>query len=189
MTASLRSCRTRSGETACRRVSSSVTVTCSLTDGGTNSSNRKAYDAFAAVVGADFHLPKDYVHARNANGRVTMGLHGYRIGEGEYGRTVSPFVDLWARRSLLGWTPRQQEGYHLRRLGGELRYGGAPLVADRPDGRIKPGELQNGGYGFYYKGGQAVQQSRTTTAGEDVLQELLFRTHHFRCLLLQGKVE
>ena len=30
-----------------------------LTDGGTNSSNRKAYDAFAAVVGADFHLPKD----------------------------------------------------------------------------------------------------------------------------------
>ena len=143
-----------------------------LTDGGTNSSNRKAYDAFAAVVGADFHLPKDYVHARNANGRVTMGLHGYRIGEGEYGRTVSPFVDLWARRSLLGWTPRQQEGYHLMRVGGELRYGGAPLVADRPDGRIKPGELLSGGYGFYYKGGQAVQQARATAAGEDVLQEL-----------------
>ena len=143
-----------------------------LTDGGTNSSNRKAYDAFAAVVGEDFHLPKDYVHARNANGRVTMGLHGYRIGEGEYGRTVSPFVDLWARRSLLGWTPRQQEGYHLRRIGGELRYGGAPLVADRPDSRIKPGELQNGGYGFYYKGGQAARQARDTATGEDVLQEL-----------------
>ena len=143
-----------------------------LTDGGTNSSNRKAYNAFAAVVGDDFHLPKDYIHARNANGRVTMGLHGYRIGEGKYGRTVSPFVDLWARRNMLGWTPRNQEGFHLRRMGGELRYGGAPLVADRPDGRMKPGELQNGGYGFYYKGGQAVQQSRTTTAGEDVLQEL-----------------
>ncbi|MDD4453815.1 MAG: hypothetical protein WC145_03250 [Aliarcobacter sp.] len=143
-----------------------------LTDGGTNSSNRKAYDAFAAVVGADFHLPKDYVHARNANGRVTMGLHGYRIGEGEYGRTVSPFVDLWARRSMLGWTPRQQEGYHLRRLGGELRYGGAPLVADRPDGRMKPGELLSGGYGFYYKGGQAARQARATATGEDVLQEL-----------------
>ena len=143
-----------------------------LTDGGTNSSNRKAYDAFAAVVGADFHLPKDYVHARNANGRVTMGLHGYRIGEGEYGRTVSPFVDLWARRSLLGWTPRQQEGYHLRRIGGELRYGGAPLVADRPDGRMKPGELLSGGYGFYYKGGQVARQARDTATGEDVLQEL-----------------
>ena len=143
-----------------------------LTDGGTNSSNRKAYNAFVAVVGDDFHLPKDYIHARNANGRVTMGLHGYRIGEGEYGRTASPFVDLWARRNMLGWTPRNQEGFHLRRMGGELRYGGAPLVADRPDGRMKPGELQNGGYGFYYKVGQAVQQSRTTPASEDVLQEL-----------------
>ncbi|MBQ9173864.1 MAG: hypothetical protein IJ161_09070 [Bacteroidales bacterium] len=142
-----------------------------LTDGGTNSSNRKAYNAFVAVVGDDFHLPKDYIHARNANGRVIMGLHGYRIGEGEYGRTVSPFVDLWARRNMLGWTPRNQEGFHLRRMGEELRYGGAPLVADRPDGRMKPGELLSGGYGFYYKGGQAVQQSRIT-AGEDVLQEL-----------------
>ena len=61
-----------------------------LTDGGTNSSNRKAYDAFTAVVGKDFDLPKDYVHARNANGRVVMGLHGYRIGAGEYGRHCRP---------------------------------------------------------------------------------------------------
>lgn len=143
-----------------------------LTDGGTNSSNRKAYDAFAVIVGRDFDLPKDYVHARNANGRVTMGLHGYRIGEGEYGRTASPLMDLWTRRGMLGWTPRAQEGYHLRRVGGELRYGGAPLVADRPDGRIKPGELQNGGYGFYYKGSQSVQGQPGTRSGEDVLIEL-----------------
>ena len=143
-----------------------------LTDGGTNSSNRKAYDAFASIVGRDFDMPKDYVHARNANGRVTMGLHGYRIGEGEYGRTASPLMDLWTRRGMLGWTPRAQEGYHLRRVGGELRYGGAPLVADRPDGRIKPGELQNGGYGFYYKGSQAAQGQPGTRSGEDVLIEL-----------------
>ncbi len=143
-----------------------------LTDGGTNSSNRKAYEAFAAVVGKDFDMPRDYVHARNANGRVVMGLHGYRIGVGEYGRTASPFMDLWARRSMLGWMPREQEGYHLRRVGGELRYGGAPLVADRPDGRMKPGELQNGGYGFYYKGNHAVQSSSAVRSGEDVLQEL-----------------
>ena len=142
-----------------------------LTDGGTNSSNQKAYDAFTAVVGKDFDLPKDYVHARNANGRVVMGLHGYRIGAGEYGRTVSPFMDMWARRGMLGWTPRSQEGFHLRRIGGELRYGGAPMVADRPNGRIKPGELQNGGYGFYYKGSQSVQTGRQSR-GEDVLQEL-----------------
>ena len=116
-----------------------------LTDGGTNSSNRKA---------------------------VTMGLHGYRIGEGEYGRVASPFMDLWARRSMLGWTPRSQEGFHLRRVGGELRYGGAPLVPDRPDGRMKPGELQNGGYGFYYKGNQAAQAQAPARSGEDVLTEL-----------------
>ena len=134
-------------------------------------SNRKAYEAFAAVVGKDFDMPRDYVHARNANGRVVMGLHGYRIGVGEYGRTASPFMDLWARRSMLGWMPREQEGYHLRRVGGELRYGGAPLVADRPDGRMKPGELQNGGYGFYYKGNHAAQSS-AVRSGEEVLQEL-----------------
>ena len=143
-----------------------------LTDGGTNSTNRKAYDAFAAVVGKDFDMPKDYVHARNANGRVVMGLHGYRIGEGEYGRVASPFMDLWARRSMLGWTPRSQEGFQLRRVGGELRYGGAPLVPDRPDGRMKPGELQNGGYGFYYKGNQATQAQAAVRSGEDVLTEL-----------------
>ena len=143
-----------------------------LTDGGTNSSNRKAYDAFAATVGGDFHLPKDYVHARNANGRVTMGLHGYRIGEGEYGRTARPLMDLWVRRGMLGWTPRNQEGFHLRRVAGELRYGGAPLVADRPDGRMKPGELVDGGYGFYYKGSQASQAQADVRSGEDVLAEL-----------------
>lgn len=143
-----------------------------LTDGGTNSSNRKAYDAFAAVVGDDFHLPKDYVHARNANGRVTMGLHGYRIGEGEYGRTASPLMDLWVRRSMLGWTPREQEGFHLRRVGGELRYGGAPLAPDRPDGRMKPGELQNGGYGFYYKGSVSAPRAYDIRTGEDVLADL-----------------
>ena len=143
-----------------------------LTDGGTNSSNRKAYDAFAAVVSDDFHLPKDYVHARNANGRVTMGLHGYRIGEGEYGRTESPLMDLWVRRSMLGWTPREQEGFHLRRVGGELRYGGAPLVPDRPDGRMKPGELQNGGYGFYYKGSVSAPRAYDIRTGEDVLADL-----------------
>ena len=140
-----------------------------MTDGGTNSSNRKAYEAFAAVVGRDFHLPKDYIHARNANGRVVMGLHGYRIGEGEYGRTASPFMDLWMRRGMLGWTPRNQPGFHLSRIEG------APMVADRPNGRIKPGELTGGGYGFYYKGAHSaapVSLQGGRSAGEDVLKEL-----------------
>ena len=49
-----------------------------LTDWGTNSANKRCYNTFASIVAADFDLPKDFVHARNANGRVAMGLHGYR---------------------------------------------------------------------------------------------------------------
>jgi len=48
-----------------------------LTDWGTNFANRKAYNTLASIVAADFDIPKDFVHARNANGRVAMGLHGY----------------------------------------------------------------------------------------------------------------
>lgn len=142
-----------------------------LTDWGTNFANKRAYDTFAELLKNDFDLPKNFVHARNANGRVTMGLHGYRIGEGEYGRMARPFYGWYTDRRhtpFLGWTPRQQEGYHLRRIGGELFYAGAPMVPNRPDGRMKPGELMNGGYGFYYKGGQA----QTPLPQKDVLANL-----------------
>ena len=137
-----------------------------LTDWGTNHANKKAYNTFTEIVKNDFDLPRNFVHARNANGRVAMGLHGYRIGIGEYGRVgrygmPPPF---------LGWTPRQQEGYHLRRVGGRLFYAGTPMVAERPDGRMKPGELQSGGYGFYYKG--HPQQQPAQPVRQDVLQEL-----------------
>lgn len=141
-----------------------------LTDWGSTYANKHAYDTFAALVSENFHLPKDFVHARNANGRVVMGLHGYRIGTGEYGRQPN----MWNRYGILGWTPRMQDGFHMRRVGGSLYMGGAPMVADRPDGRIKPGELQNGGYGFYYKE-QSAQQTQTAEnrqQGYDVLSEL-----------------
>lgn len=136
-----------------------------LTDWGTNHADKKAYNTFTEIVKDDFDLPRNFVHARNANGRVAMGLHGYRIGIGEYGRVgrygmPPPF---------LGWTPRQQEGYHLRRVGGRLFYAGTPMVAERPDGRMKPGELQSGGYGFYYKG---HPQPPAQPVRQDVLQEL-----------------
>ena len=124
-----------------------------LTDWGTNTANKKAYNVLTSIVGKDFYMPKNFVHARNANGRVAMGLHGYRIGIGEYGR-VGRFG---MPPPFLGWTPRHQWGFHLRRVGGQLFYPGAPIVPGRPDGRMKPGELQSGGYGFYYKGGQPVR--------------------------------
>ena len=160
-----------------------------LTDWGTNTANRKAYNTFASIVAADFDMPKDFVHARNANGRVAMGLHGYRIGVGEYGRVtprhMPPHVHVFPHGphaplpympiphmmgyGFLGWTPRQQAGFHMRRIGGDLYYPGAPMVPNRPDGRMKPGELQSGGYGFYYKGHMTapVVQSR-----QDVLADL-----------------
>ena len=141
-----------------------------LTDWGTTYANKHAYDTFASLVSENFHMPKDFVHARNANGRVVMGIHGYRIGVGEYGRPAG----MWGRYGILGWTPRMQDGFHMRRVGGSLYMGGAPMVADRPDGRIKPGELQNGGYGFYYKG-QSAQQAQNVGSrqqGYDVLNEL-----------------
>jgi hypothetical protein len=138
-----------------------------LTDWGTNYANKRSYNTFASIVAADFDMPKDFVHARNANGRVAMGLHGYRIGAGEYGRMGAPrHFHAWGDR-FLGWTSRQQEGFHLRRIGGNLYYPGAPMVPERPDGRMKPGELQNGGYGFYYKG-----QHTAPVAGQDVLKDL-----------------
>jgi hypothetical protein len=139
-----------------------------LTDWGTNTANKRAYNTFASIIAADFDLPKNFVHARNANGRVAMGLHGYRIGVGEYGRTdrPMPFRHMHGNE-FLGWTPRMQDGYHLRRIGGQLYYAGAPMVAERADGRMKPGELQSGGYGFYYKPQSTAQQ-----APLDVVQQL-----------------
>jgi hypothetical protein len=149
-----------------------------LTDWGTNFSNKKAYNTFTSLVANDFDMPKNFVHARNANGRVAMGLHGYRIGVGEYGRETMnmPFHHRhgWSGMCMgrpipfLGWTPRQQDGFHMRRIGGELYYPGAPMVPNRPDGRMKPGELQNGSYGFYYKGAQVI----TTQPAQDVLKDL-----------------
>lgn len=147
-----------------------------LTDGGTNYTNKNAYNTFVSIVGNDFYIPKDFVHARNANGRVAMGLHGYRIGTGEYGRPidmhrsrVNIHPDLWTLRGILGWSPRQQAGFHVRRVGGAMFMGEAPMVAERPDRRMKPGELQSGGYGFYYKG---KDQSSIKNGNIDVLKEL-----------------
>ena len=57
----------------------------------------------------------------------------------------------------------------MRRVGGAMFMQGAPIVPERPDGRMKPGELQNGGYGFYYKGGL---QNMVQQPSQDVLADL-----------------
>ena len=118
-----------------------------LGDGGTNYANKKAYNTFNSIVGKDFDLPSSFVAARNVNGRVAMGLHGYRVGVGEYGRPF-PMRPHAFGAGFLGWMPRQQPGFHLRRIGD------VPMVVEHADGRIRPGELKSGGYGYYYKGDQ-----------------------------------
>ena len=136
-----------------------------LMNWGSTYANKKAYNTFTAIVRNDFYMPQNYVSASNAFGRVAMGLHGYRIGHGEYGYQTKPTrVPWYAPFSLhgrgwagdyVGWTPRHQ-GFHLRNIGGRafIPTGGGPMLAERPDGRVKPGEMLSGGYGFYYKGHQ-----------------------------------
>ena len=125
-----------------------------LGDGGTNYANKKAYTVFNGIVGKDFDLPSSFVAARNVNGRVVMGLHGYRVGAGEVGRPM-PMRPHAFGPGFLGWMPRQQPGFHLRRIGD------VPMVVEHPDGRIRPGELKSGGYGYYYKGGTSQAQQVT----------------------------
>lgn len=143
---------------------------------GSTYENKKAYNTFTSIVKNDFHMPQNFVSASNAFGRVAMGLHGYRLGEGEYGysRRGIPFFAPFHRQTrgwggdYAGWAPRH-EGFHLRRIGNQVYGGGGPVVAERPDGRIKPGELKSGGYGFYYKG----RQQETSV---DVLDRLSVET-------------
>lgn len=118
-----------------------------LVDGGTNSANKHAYKTFVNIVHRDFDCPKDFVHARNAFGKVVMGLHGYR------------------REPMPVPVRNPHPGFHMRRVDGNLMMlGGTPMIPERDYGHLKPGELQSGAYGFYYKHNNQQQM--------DPLQEL-----------------
>lgn len=83
-----------------------------LGDGGSNYANKKAYRTFNQIVGKDFDVPSSYVAARNVNGRVAMGLHGYRE------RPVS-----YPPMGFLGWTLASKKG---------STYAGWPVSPSRP---------------------------------------------------------
>lgn len=151
----------------------------SLMNWGNNYADKKAYNTFNSIVKNDFHLPDNYVSARNAGGVVMMGLNGYRIHDGEYGyhapfHRPTPYYRPFGRSTVgwggdfIGWRPRHFSGphyggffpgFHGRRIGGQYFSLDGPLVAERPDGRRKPGELRSGGYGYYYKGQQNRESS------------------------------
>ncbi len=122
---------------------------------GSTYENKKAYNTLTSIIRKDFNMPDNFVSASNAFGRVAMGLHGYRLGHGEYGYNARgarwPWFAPFSRHGrgwagdFVGYAPRDG-WFHLRRNG--------PILPERPDGRIKPGEMRSGGYGFYYKGQQ-----------------------------------
>lgn len=132
-----------------------------LAEGGTNYSNKKAYQTFNNIVSRDFDMPSSFVSARNVNSRVAMGLHGYRERAEEYGRGMGgmrPRPHAFGP-GFLGWAPHNQEGFHLRRVGGVAMMP-TQMVVEHADGRMRPGELKSGSYGYYYKGGQKQSQAR-----------------------------
>ena len=141
-----------------------------LTDGGTNSSDKQAYNTFVNIVKNDFDCPKDWIHARNAGGSVVTGLHGYRQDVSGYGRLHMVRGGYWSMHhpGFLGWTPRQAPGYHGRRMEGAYVMAGAPgMIPVRRNGEMRPGELTSGGYGFYYN-----PKSQPRVPSQDVMQQL-----------------
>ena len=133
-----------------------------LRNGGTNFWNKKAYETFTSIVGKDYYMPGSWVAAKNANSPVNNGLWGHTIGRGEYGYRggprFRPFVGArygMFNSFLPGYPGMWPRGFHIRRVEGRPFFAySAPAVMDRPDGRLKPGELKSGSYGFYDKGNQ-----------------------------------
>lgn len=131
-----------------------------LVNGGTNAWNKNAYNTFVSIVKDDYYIPGSWVAAKNANSPVNHGLWGHTIMDGEYGYRdprFRPFAgpgfgkfDNSPLGILFGGSR-----YHIRRVIGRPYFANsAPVVVERPDGRLKPGELKSGSYGFYDKGNQ-----------------------------------
>lgn len=131
-----------------------------LVNGGTNAWNKNAYNTFVSIVKDDYYIPGSWVAAKNANSPVNHGLWGHTIIDGEYGYRdprFRPFAGPGFGRfdnSPLGFLFGGGR-YHIRRVEGRPYFANsAPVVVERPDGRLKPGELKSGSYGFYDKGNQ-----------------------------------
>ena len=123
-----------------------------MMNGGSHASDKKAYNTFVSLVKDDFYVPNNYVHAKNVGSHVNMGLNGYRA---EYPTGIPSM----ATPPLVRGARPAPMGYPLRRIDGRV-YPAAPLmVPERPGGVMKPGELQSGGYGFYFKGQKGKMQT------------------------------
>ncbi len=140
-----------------------------LMNGGTSVWDKKAYNTFVDIVKDDYYIPGSFVAARNANSPVNMGLDGHRLASGEYGYREPRFRPFEGPRfgrfdNIIDGLMALTRGSRIRRIDDRPFYAGsAPVVIDRPDGRLRPGELKTGAYGFYDKG---------TRQKTDVLQDM-----------------
>lgn len=134
-----------------------------LRDGGTNIWDKQAYNTFISIIQQDYYIPGSFVAARNANSPVNLGLQGHRLNPGEYGYMGHPVFrsfrgsEFGRFDSIIDGLASLHGDYRLRRIAGRPYYAThAPVVVDRPDEYLKPGELSAGSYGFYDKG---IQQA------------------------------
>jgi len=172
-----------------------------LRDGGTNYTNKKAYQTFVGIVGKDYYVPGSYVAACNAGSPVNMGQYGYRINSGEYGydpvlhahhhmAPVPPMATPPFRpfrgprfgpfdRIMGGLFAFADGGYHIRRINDRpFLYQDRPMVIERPDRRLKPGESKSFDYGFYDKGQQ--QSSTASQAKTQSLQDMQYKVDEIK---------
>uniref|UniRef100_A0AB33J3A9 DUF3945 domain-containing protein n=1 Tax=Prevotella sp. GTC17254 TaxID=3236794 RepID=A0AB33J3A9_9BACT len=130
-----------------------------LMNGGTSAWDKKAYNTFVNIVKNDYYIPGSFVAARNANSPVNMGLDGHRLSSGEYGyrepRRFHPFEGPRYGRfdNVIDGLIGLARGGRIRRIDDRPFYANsAPVVVERPDGHLRPGEMKAGDYGFYDKG-------------------------------------
>lgn len=118
----------------------------------------KAYETFTSIVRNDYYMPGAWVTAKNANSPVNHGLWGHTIMDGEYGYREPRFGPFMGARYgrfnnfMDRYAMHSHRGFHIRRIEGRPYFASsAPVVIDRPDGKLKPGEFKSGAYGFYDK--------------------------------------
>lgn len=178
-----------------------------LRDGGTNYTNKKAYQTFVGIVGKDYYVPGSYISACNAGSPVNMGQYGYRINPGEYGydpvwhvhprmEPVPPLATPPFRpfrgprfgpfdRIMGGLFAFADGGYHIRRINDRpFLYQDRPMVIERPDRRLKPGESKSFDYGFYDKGQQQNGSSQTTA---QPLQDMKYKVDEIKLERPKGR--
>lgn len=178
-----------------------------LRDGGTNYTNKKAYQTFVGIVGKDYYVPGSYISACNAGSPVNMGQYGYRINPGEYGydpvwhmhhrmEPVPPLATPPFRpfrgprfgpfdRIMGGLFAFADGGYHIRRINDRpFLYQDRPMVIERPDRRLKPGESKSFDYGFYDKGQQQNGSFQTTA---QPLQDMKYKVDEIKLERPKGR--